>query len=116
MFFLQRFMKTPEAGSMSEGWLIQEGIVFISQYLHQADSSMPTPFCIRHLLSEMDVREEDGPTVVLQGMDHSVNLGRDLHAKINNFFILNTQVMRPLVDRYNAVRISIKRERAHIWV
>jgi hypothetical protein len=48
-------------GSMSEGWLIQEGIVFISHYLHQGDSSLPHPFSLRHSLSVMDVREEDGP-------------------------------------------------------
>jgi hypothetical protein len=94
MFFLERFMKTlkdfvrqnawPE-GSMNEGWLIREGIVFISQYLHQVDSSMPHPFSIRHSLSTMDMREEDGPTVVPQGMGRSVNLGRELRAKMNNF-------------------------------
>jgi hypothetical protein len=65
MFFLERFMKTlkdfvrqnawPE-GSMSEGWLIQKGILFISPYLHQADSSLSHSFSIRHSLLAMDVR------------------------------------------------------------
>jgi hypothetical protein len=103
----------PEGG-MSEGWLIQERIVFILQYLHQADSSLNHPFSIRHSLSAMDVRKEDGPTIVPQGKGHSVNLGRELRAKLNSFCILNTQVMRPWVDRYNAVRVSIETERAQI--
>jgi hypothetical protein len=68
-------------GSMSKGWLIQEGIVFISQYLHQAASSLPHPFSIRHSMSAMDVREEDGPTIVPQGMGRNVNLGHELRAK-----------------------------------
>jgi hypothetical protein len=62
----------------------------------------------------MDVREEDGPTIVPQGMGRSVNLGRELCGKMNIFCILNTQVMRPWVDRYNAVRVSIETERAQI--
>ena len=46
MFFLERIMKTLKdfvrqnarvEGSMTEEWLIQEGIVFISQYLHHID-------------------------------------------------------------------------------
>jgi hypothetical protein len=55
MFFLEWFKKTlkdfvrqnaqPE-GSMSEGWLIQEGILFILQHLHQANLSLPHPFSI----------------------------------------------------------------------
>jgi hypothetical protein len=123
MFFLERFMKTlkdfvrqtarPE-GSMSEGWLIQEGIVFISQYLHQADSLLPHPFSIQPSLSAMDVREEDGPTIIPQGKGRSVKFGRELCAKLSSFCILNTEVMRPWVDRYNAARVSIETERAQI--
>ena len=58
MFFLERFMKTlkdfvrqnarPE-GSMSEGWLIQEGLVFISQYLDRVDPELVHSFSIGHL-------------------------------------------------------------------
>ena len=77
-------------GSLSEEWLIQEGIVFISQYLHQENSLLPHPFSIRHSLLEMDVRENDGPNVVPEGMGHNVNLGRELRAKMNNFCILNS--------------------------
>jgi hypothetical protein len=62
----------------------------------------------------MDVREQDGPTIVPQGMGCIVNLGREIHAKMNNFCIVNMQVMRPWVDRYNAVRVSIKSEGAQI--
>jgi hypothetical protein len=101
-------------GSMSEGWLIQEGIVFISQYLHQAYSLLPHPFSIQHSLSAMDVRQEDGSTVIPQGMGRSVNLGRELRAKTTNFCILNMQVMRPWVDKCNAIPVSIESERASI--
>jgi hypothetical protein len=45
---------------------------------------------IRHSLSAIDVREEDGPTIVQEGMGRNVNLGRELRAKLNNFCILNT--------------------------
>jgi hypothetical protein len=99
MFFLERFMKTLKdfvrqnaqvEGSMSEGWLIEEGIVFISQYQHQPDSSLPHPFSIRRSLSVMDVREEDGPSIVPQWIGRSVNLQRELRAKLNSFCILNT--------------------------
>jgi hypothetical protein len=82
--------------------------VFILQYLHQADWSLPHPFSIRHSLSTMNVREEDSPTIVPQGMGCSVNLARELCAKLNSFCNLNTQVMRPWVDRYNPVRVSIE--------
>jgi hypothetical protein len=115
MFFLERFMKTLKdfvgenawpKGNMSEGWLIQEGIVFFSL--------LPHPLSIQHSLSTMDVRE-DGLTVVPQGMGHSVNLGRELHGKMNNFCILNREVTRPWVDRYHVARVYIERELvAHI--
>jgi hypothetical protein len=72
------------------------------------------PFSIRHSLSAMDVREEDGRTIIPQGMDRSVKLGHELRAKLNSFCILNTQVMRSWVDRYNAVRVSMEIERAQI--
>jgi hypothetical protein len=75
---------------MSEGWLIKEGILFIPQYVHQADSSLPHPFSIRHSLSAMDMREEDSPAIVPQGMGRSVNLGRELRAKPNSLCILKT--------------------------
>jgi hypothetical protein len=63
----------------------------------------------------MDVREEHGPTVVPQGMIRNVNLGQELRAKINSFCILNMQVMRPWMDKYNTVRLSIEHECARIW-
>jgi hypothetical protein len=47
-------------------------------------------------------------------MGGSVNLGRELCAKLNSFCILNMQVMRPWMDRYNAIRVSIETEYAQI--
>jgi hypothetical protein len=47
-------------------------------------------------------------------MGRNVNLGRELRAKLNSFCILNTLVMRPWVDRYNAVQVSIETEHAQI--
>jgi hypothetical protein len=64
----------------------------------------------------MDVREKDGPTIVTQGMGRNVNLRRELRVKLNSFCILNMQVMRPWVDRYNAVRVSIETECAQSGV
>jgi hypothetical protein len=60
------------------------------------------------------VREDDGQTIVPQGMGVSINLGCERRAKLNRFCILNTQVMRHWVDRYNAVRVSFESERAQI--
>lgn len=50
MFFLERFMKTlkgfvhqrarPE-GSMEEGWLVQESLIFITEFLSSSDPQMP---------------------------------------------------------------------------
>jgi hypothetical protein len=65
-------------GSMCERWLIQEGLVFISQYLHEADSSLPHPFSISHSTSILEVKDGDGPTIVPQGKGRSVSLGREL--------------------------------------
>ena len=51
MFFLERFMKTLKSfvrqrarpkGSMVEGWLVQESIVYISEFLGRRDIPMPS--------------------------------------------------------------------------
>jgi hypothetical protein len=123
MFILEHFMKRLKdfvrqnaqlEGSMSEGWLIQEGLIFITQYLHEADSSLAHPFSIRHSMSVMDLKVQDGPTIVPQGMGRSLSLTWELQSKLNNFCILNMQVMRAWVDKYNEACLSIRRERAHI--
>ena len=50
MFFLERFMKTQKGfvrqrarpeGSMAEGWLVQESLVFITEFLGMSDPEMP---------------------------------------------------------------------------
>ena len=51
MFFLECFMKTLKAfvcqkarleGSMAEGWLVQESILYISEFLGRRDVPMPS--------------------------------------------------------------------------
>jgi hypothetical protein len=86
--------------NMCEGWLIQEGLVFISQYLHEADSSLPHPFSISHFASMLEVKDRDGPTIVPQGQGRSVSSARELRSKLNTFSTLNTAVIRPWVDRH----------------
>ena len=114
MFFLERFMKTlkdfvrqnakPE-GSMSEGWLIQEGLVFISQYLHDADPSLT------HMLSLSNLQDVKMESVVPQGNGITIQLDRDLHMRLNSFCILNTEVMKCWVKKYEEERTKRHEER-----
>jgi hypothetical protein len=89
-------------------------LVFISQYLHEADSTLPHPFSISHFASLLEVKDGDGPTIVPQGQGRTVSLGQELRSKLNTFCILNTAVMRPWVDRHQEARATIQRERARI--
>ena len=114
MFFLERFMKTlkdfvrqnarPE-GSMSEGWLIQEGLVFISQYLDRVDPDLVHSFSIGQTLRK---REEND--VLPQGQGTRVTMDRKLHKKINTFCILNSEVMRKWVAKYNETKAMVTKE------
>jgi hypothetical protein len=99
---------------MCEGWLIQEGMVFMSQYLHEANSSLPQPVSISHSISVIDLKVIDGPTILSQGMGRSVSLRRELRSKLKGFCILNMQVMRPWVEKYHEAYQSIEHERTHI--
>jgi hypothetical protein len=89
-------------------------LVFISQYLHEANSSLPHPFSINHFASLLEVKDRDRITIVPQGQSRSISLGQELHLKLNTFCILNTAVMRPWVDKHQEARASIDRERAQI--
>ena len=91
MFFLERFMKIlkgfarqrarPE-GSMAEGWLVQESLVLITEFLGSSDPEMP-----RLWSQETNIRvigEQPQGKGVMKKMDNS------LQKKINKFFILNS--------------------------
>jgi hypothetical protein len=56
----------PQA-DMCKGWLIQEGLVFISQYLREADASLLHPFSISHFAPMLEVKDGDGPAIVPRG-------------------------------------------------
>lgn len=98
--------------SMSEGWLNQEILVFIAQYLYDADSSLLHPFSITNSKFGLDVRVQDGPIVVHQGLGRQLILDRDLHARLNKFFILNSDDIRPRLATYHEARICMEREHA----
>ena len=101
MFFLERFMKTlkgfvrqrarPE-GSMAEGWLVQESLVFISEFLSSADPDIPrlwSPDTNARLLGE----EPQG-----QGVQRRMDVS--LREKVMKFCILNSEAMQKWIEKY----------------
>lgn len=107
MFFLERFMKTlkgfvrqrarPE-GSMAEGWLVQESLVYISEFLGKSDESMP-------VLWE---NKEDERMVgeVPQGNGLQRKMDSILEEKINRFCILNHPSMEKWVQAFEAAKAN----------
>lgn len=113
MFFLERFMKTlkgfvrqrarPE-GSMAEGWLIQESLVYITEFLSSANPEMP-----RLWTPEIDMRvtgeEAQGKGIVRKMDSH-------LRDKINKFCILNSAPMEKWIASYEEAKKVRQHERA----
>jgi len=106
MFFLERFMKTlkgfvrqkarPE-GSMSEGWLVQESCVFISEYLaHNKDKNMP------HLWSTKDDDRVMGE--VPQGNGLLKVFDEAMRTKVTNYCMMNSEEMQKWYERYEERR------------
>lgn len=112
MFFLERFLKTlkdfvrlraqPEA-SMAEGWIVQEAFVYVSEYLASMDSSMP-----RIWTDEEDPRMHSH---VPSGKGKAVIMDRNLRAAINNFCMLNADVMGKWVNIYHEAKAKMEEER-----
>lgn len=113
MFFLERFMKTlkgfvrqrarPE-GSMAEGWLVQESLVLITEFLGSSDPEMP-----RLWSQETNLRvigEQPQGEGVMKKMDNS------LREKINKFCILNSQSMEKWIEKYEEMKRQRVQERA----
>ena len=90
---------------MSEGWLIQEGLVFMSQYLDRVDPELVHSFSIGHTLR---MREEND--ISPQGQGVNVTMDRKLYNKVNTFCILNSEVMRKWVAKYNDRKVMINEE------
>ena len=113
MFFLERFMKTLKGfvrqrarreGSMAEGWLVQESLVFITEFLISFNPKMPK-------LWSQDVNipvtgEEPQGKGIMRKMDIR------MREKINKFCILNLQAMEKWLEAYEEAKRQRLRERA----
>ena len=112
MFFLERFMKTlkgfvrqrarPE-GSMAEGWLVQESLVFITEFLISYDPEMPKLWS-----QDANIRitgEEPQGKGIMRKMDIR------MREKINKFCILNSQAMEKWLEAYEEAKRQRLRER-----
>lgn len=94
MFFLERFMKTlksfvrqrarPE-GSMAEGWLVQESLVYISEFLGKKEDSLP--------LLWQNIEDKRMVGDVPQGKGKQCKMDSSLEEKINRFCMLNHPAM-----------------------
>ena len=113
MFFLERFMKTLKgfvrqnvrpAGSMAEGWLIQESLVHIYEFLIQVDRSLS-----RMWRDEVDIRMA---SIVPQGKGWSKVMDNEMINNLNHFCWLNSDVMKKWMERYEHAKASGQRQRA----
>ena len=115
MFFLERIMKTLKdfvrqnarvEGSMAEGWLIREGIVFISQYLHHIDPLQ------QHTFSVLNASEERLDDNVPSGKGCTTLMSTDLHARINTLCILNNDAMKGWVEKFAKTKLERDNDRS----
>lgn len=104
-----RQMARPE-GSMAEGWLIQESLVYITEYLSASDPEIP------RLWSQESNRRVIGEEPQGQGIKRKMD--NNLREKINKFCILNSHVMEKWIETYEALkrqrvqdRLSFRRNR-----
>ena len=119
MFFLERFMKTlkgfvrqrarPE-GSMAMGWLVQESLVYITEFLSTSDPDMP------RLWSQEEDDRLVGDEPQGKGLVRRMDVA--LREKINKFCILNSHAMEKWIERYTLAkhereqaRLSFRRSR-----
>lgn len=100
MFFLKRFIKTLKGfvmqrarleGIMEEEWLLQESMVYITQFLTSMDPDMPLKW-----------HKKDDE--VAQGKGVPRKMGEVLRKKINKFCILNSNDMQKWIQRYEEAR------------
>lgn len=105
MFFFERYMKVlkgfvrqkarPE-GSMAEGWLVQESMYYVTEYLTTIHPTAP----------RMWSDEEDEKMIgeVLQGNGKKIRLKEEVKRMINTFVVYNSEVMQPWLDKYDLER------------
>ncbi|RYA56895.1 hypothetical protein DD596_25380 [Enterobacter cloacae complex sp. 4DZ3-28B] len=101
MFFLERFMKTlkgyvrqkarPE-GSMAEGWLVSESLVYIGEWLDGFDKA-------RDMLWQT-IDDERISGIVMCNLGVEKKMTEDLEAKINRFCMLHNPVMQKWISQY----------------
>ena len=105
MFFLERFMKTlkgfvrqrarPE-GSMAMGWLVQESLVYITEYLSTSDPELP------RLWRQDENDQITGEEPQGQGLQRRMDpIMRD---KVSTFCILNSHAMEKWLHKYEDAR------------
>lgn len=85
-------------GSMAAGWLVQESLVYITEFLTTSDPEMP-----RLWTQEEDDRllgEQPQGKGLMRAMDAT------LRGKINKFCILNSHAMEKWIERYNLLRVE----------
>ena len=108
MCFLERFMKTlksfvrqraqPE-GSMAEGWLVQESIVYISEFPGRRDVPMPSS-----VLWHDQKEDERMTSEVPQGKGKDYKMDSTLEENINRFRMLNHPMMEKWIVAYDQER------------
>ena len=113
MFFLERFMKTlkgfvrqrarPEA-SMAEGWLVQEAMAHIAEFLGRND-----PLGAPQAWSN---KEDDRvSSEVPQGNGNDYVMNEAFRDKVNRFCMLNHPAMDKWRQRYDEERHNVEQER-----
>ena len=85
---------------MAEGWLIQEGIVFISQYLHHIDPLQ------QHTFSVLKASKERLDDNIPSGKGRTTLTSTDLHARINTFCMLNSDAMKGWVEKFAKTKLE----------
>lgn len=101
MFFLERFMKTlkgfvrqrarPE-GSMAEGWLVQESLVYIAEWITEMDKESPM---VWHKGEDERLTND-----VAHGGGTSKRMDGSLEEKINRFCMLHHPAMERWLHAY----------------
>ena len=96
--------KAHPEGSMAEGWLVQESLVFIIEYLSSVDPEMPK------LWSNDTDNRVTGFEPQGKGIMHKKD--NSLRDKIHRFCILNSQAMEKWLQEYELAKEERWRERA----
>ena len=112
MFFLERFMKTlkgyvrqrarPE-GSMAEGWLVSECLVYIGEWLSGPNLAEDK------FWRTIDDDRITGVVMVGSGVEKKMTV--ELETKINQFCMLHAATMQKWITRYEEAKLERQRAR-----